>query len=117
MIELYVLHNKKPVLQPDIELWANFMDNEELRRVALTEFNYHDYDTTIRVSTVFLGIDHGWDKSLRLFETMIFGKYVDGIDRSETWDDALLTHVRVCKFVENQAKELGLTPLIKAPII
>lgn len=48
------------------------------------------------VSTVFLGIDHGWGGSHLWFETMIFGGPHDQWqDRYETYDQAEAGHKRV----------------------
>lgn len=46
------------------------------------------------VSTIFLGIDHNWgNKPPLLFETLVFGGYMDGeSDRSESWQEAERSH-------------------------
>lgn len=49
----------------------------------------------VRVSTVFLGIDHNWSDQgpPLLFETMIFGGKHDGYQvRTATYDEALAAH-------------------------
>jgi hypothetical protein len=47
----------------------------------------------IRVSTVFLGLDHGWGTRPMWFETMIFGSSMDGYQmRYETIEEARLGH-------------------------
>jgi len=68
-LQFYVLDaNHRPVPVDDIKEWAQFFEDDEARRVALTSIN------GLRVSTVFLGLDHGWNSNRRpiLFETMIF---------------------------------------------
>lgn len=53
----------------------------------------------IRVSTVFLGIDHRFneDGPPILFETMIFGGPHDGFqDRCSTWKEAVAMHINAC---------------------
>jgi hypothetical protein len=48
----------------------------------------------VRVSTVFLGINHGFaDETSLWFETMVFGGDLDGEqDRYETWEEAEVGH-------------------------
>lgn len=65
------------------------------RRVALTVIN-----TDIRVSTVFLGIDHSWndDDVPLFFETMVFGGVLDGLmHRYSTWSEAKQGHAIILK--------------------
>ena len=54
----------------------------------------------VRVSTVFLGIDHNYnsDKEPLLFETMIFGGALDQWQwRYSTWEEAEVTHKAICE--------------------
>jgi len=56
----------------------------------------------VRVSTVFLGLDHRFygDGPPLLFETMIFGGPHDGYQRRyATWDDAERGHTDACELV------------------
>lgn len=58
-----------------------------LRHIGETEVN------GVRVSTVFLGIRHGWGTRPQWFETMIFGGPLDGLQhRYETHDEAVAGH-------------------------
>jgi hypothetical protein len=63
----------------------------------------------IRVSTVFLGLDHSFGGGPPLvFETMIFGgEHDEFMDRCFTWDEAVAMHREACKmaFGENYAEE------------
>lgn len=63
----YILKDKKPVLCEDLIKWSKWFHDAE-RHVAGNTIN------GIRVSTVFLGLDHSYfeDEPI-LFETMIFG--------------------------------------------
>mgnify|MGYP000154984527 CR=1 FL=1 len=62
----------QPLLCPDLMTWAAWMESGE-RRVALDVFG------DVRVSTVFLGIDHRFDAGDPvLWETMVFGGPLDG---------------------------------------
>ena len=76
--------------------WAEWIEEAD-RRVA---------DSTVgnvRVSTVFLGIDHSFDPGdpPLLFETLIFGGQHDGeMWRYETWDEAEAGHARAVQLVE-----------------
>ena len=90
----YILEEKTPVKCDDLIKWAqeNTMEN---RRVADSEKD------GVRVSTVFLGIDHGYDgKGPVLFETMIFGgDHDEDVLRYTTWEDAVIGHDHACKLV------------------
>ena len=60
------------------------------RHVALTNLA----NGGIQVSTVFLGLDHGYDNGPPvLFETLVFGGLLDGeMERYCTWDEAEQGH-------------------------
>ncbi len=90
----YILKNKKPVECSDIIQWGNWMGKNG-RHIADTEKG------NIRVSTVFLGIDHNWRSSVPiLFETMIFGgKYDQEQWRYCTWKEAEEGHKKACQLV------------------
>lgn len=69
---------------------GKFMSNGENKRVAETPLKGKGY-----VSTVFLGIDHshGIGDTPILFETMVFGGFLDQeIMRYETYEEALKGH-------------------------
>ncbi len=87
----YILVDRVPVACPELLKWGMWMENQEDRRVAETEIE------GIRISTVFLGLDHSYsfDKSATpiLFETMIFGGEHDEYqERYCTWDEAEAGH-------------------------
>lgn len=65
----YILKDKKIVKAKDIEEWARFFEINKNRRVGWKML----IDGTT-ISTVFLGIDHGWsyDELPILFESMVF---------------------------------------------
>jgi hypothetical protein len=90
--DFYILEDRIPVPVP-MEDWAERYENRRLWRVA--ETIEHD----VRVSTVFLGMDHRFgDGPPLLFETMTF-KAGDERDqrRCSTWDQAEKMHARACK--------------------
>jgi hypothetical protein len=96
----YVLdENKKAVPVSDTIEWAKGFDIQN-RRVA--ETNIGD----IRVSTVFLGLDHSWGKGPPLlFETMAFGGHGEiYCDRYTTWEEAEAGHKAVVAKLERGEK-------------
>jgi len=71
--EKYILDaTGKPVPEPNLMKWAEWFEhNRDVRRVASDEFAVNG--VAVRVSTVFLGIDHAWSGPPLLWETMVFG--------------------------------------------
>jgi len=62
----------------------------------------------VSVSTVFLGIDHGWGVSgpPLIFETMVFGGPLDQEqERYYTWTEAVAGHKAMVKRVRKEAKK------------
>ena len=85
--------NHKPVVIPDDEFPAGLMWlTNERKRVASTKHG------DVRVSTVFLGLDHGFEGGPPvLWETMIFGgEHHDYQDRYTSWEDAEVGHETAC---------------------
>jgi len=77
--------------------WARMFDQPN-RRIATTKFGRH-----IRVSTIFLGLDHSFFSSTPvLFETMVFsGKRKDVYcDRCSTYEQAERQHKIICAAVK-----------------
>lgn len=65
-----------PVAEPDLMKWAKWYEQRDVRRVADERFDAAGIE--MRVSTVFLGIDHSFgDGPPVLWETMIFGGPLD----------------------------------------
>jgi len=93
----YILVDGEPVAEPDLLKWGRWFeqaDNE--RRVAET------FVGDVRISTVFLGLDHGWGKERLLFETMVFGGAHDQYqDRYPSRDEAVAGHQQVVEMVED----------------
>lgn len=92
MSDHYILEGKTPV-KTDLMTWARWFEKGTERIVAQTK---HD---DVRVSTVFLGLDHQWgDGPPMIFETMIFGgEHDQWQDRCSTWDQALVMHCKACE--------------------
>ena len=91
----YILRDKVPVAVDDLMLWAMAFEKMD-RRVALTVG-----DNGVRMSTVFLGLDHSFGFSggpPLLFETMIFGgEHDEYCDRYSTWAEAEVGHEKARK--------------------
>jgi hypothetical protein len=89
----YVLEGKTPVPVHDVLQWGRWFESTINRHVA-DDYVVDPQAHQVRVSTVFLGLDHsfgGGDPVL--FETMIFGGASDGYqERYTTWDAALARH-------------------------
>jgi hypothetical protein len=62
--------------------WAE-LHSSEYKLVAGDNVPLPD-GTTAMVSTVWLGLDHGWGGELAIFETMVFGGSAYGLD-GEQW--------------------------------
>jgi hypothetical protein len=99
----YILDGHTPVLEPDLMVWARWFEGSRDKRiVARTEI------ADAQVSTVFLGLDHGWfqDGPAILFETMVFdGPWSGEMERCATWDQALEMHARMVALVQTAKPE------------
>lgn len=90
----YAMVGDKIVVCKDVVEWAKLFERKN-RTIAFNEID------GVRVSTVFLGIDHSYgDGEPLLFETMVFGGDHDGFcDRYSTKKEAVKGHKRVVKIV------------------
>lgn len=95
----YILQEGKPVPAANIHIWGYWYEtSKDERIVARTEIG------DVRVSTVFLGLDHGWEDEVLLYETMIFGGPHDqDQDRYTTRQQAEEGHHRMVALVEASA--------------
>jgi hypothetical protein len=92
MTDHYILDGTTPVPEPDLLTWVRWFETAD-RRVAETFL----YDGAIRISTVFLGLNHEFRprKPLRIFETMVFAPSMDfhrDYRRYSTWQEAEQGH-------------------------
>lgn len=99
--DLYILDKDgNPIVERDVYLWADWFENQELRKVALEKIGDSD------VSTVFLGLDHNYNGKGPpiLWETMVFGGKLDQEqDRcSGSKEQAEAMHARMVKRVKEQ---------------
>lgn len=87
MSEHYILDGHKAV-PVDLMVWANWLEQCKERHVADEKIG------DVRISTVFLGLDHSWgDGPPLIFETMVFGGPLDQEqDRYTTWEQAEAGH-------------------------
>lgn len=89
-----ILDGKTVVIENDLLKWAEWFQKTE-RQVSLT------WVIDIRISTVFLGLDHGYGDKQCWFETMIFGGKHSGYQkRYTTWEEAEAGHAVAVKLVK-----------------
>lgn len=91
---MYYDREGKPMAQAE---WVRrFSDDDEYKRVAL------DTVGAVRVSTVWLGLDHGFhDSAPIIFETMVFEGDRDGdCERYCTLDEAKAGHAAMVERVK-----------------
>ena len=99
-----ILDGHKVVPVKDLVEWASKFETMD-RHVAETFVGKVRYvllggPKPVRVSTVFLGLDHGHGGKSLWFETMVFGGKLDlEQDRYETWDEAVAGHKAMVKRV------------------
>jgi hypothetical protein len=95
-VSLYYDWQGNPI---DLATWAQLFNDE--RHLGEDELD------GVRVSTVWIGIDHGFGRTERplLFETMIFGGTLDGDTwRYATEAEARAGHARACSLVRLEAE-------------
>lgn len=106
--DVYKLNNDKSISRCDILEWSKQIEDPNLRKIA------HDTINGIRISTVWLGLDHGYEllhppgseyKPV-LFETMVFA-HPDNMedcycDRYCTYDEALTGHQQAIEWVKHE---------------
>ena len=93
----YILEGTKTVECTNLIQWAESFENDN-RIVAQTSIG------KVKVSTVFLGIDHSFGGDIPLlFETLIFGGSLNSkMKRYETWEQAELGHKEMVKLCQNR---------------
>ncbi len=88
------LDGKNPVPCSDVIEWGKWFEKSN-RHVADTKIG------DVRVSTVFLGLDHGFGSAPILFETMVFGgNFDEEMNRYHTWEEAEKGHAEMVRKVE-----------------
>lgn len=96
-VAILIQKTKEVVVMSNFEVWAKWFEKAgEKKRVGLDEIG------DMKISTIFLGMDHGFDGPPIWFETVIFGGDRDGESfRYETWAQAEAGHK---KLVEELSK-------------
>jgi len=86
-----ILDKDKQLIPATRDAWAAFFQSAD-RHVGDSVID------GIRVSTVFLGLNHGFERAPEWFETMIFDKdgNSQGCMRCETWAQAEEQHLAFC---------------------
>jgi hypothetical protein len=103
MTDRYILDaHGQPVPCPDLLTWARWYETAN-RRIA-QDLDEGDEGKRVRVSTVFLGLDHNrGDGPPVLWETLVFGGELDGeMQRYSSLADALAGHQAMCERVKQQ---------------
>lgn len=101
----YILHEDGTLEKVDLLTWTKWFEESHSNRIVA--INYFQ-NKEIRISTVFLGIDHRFSgvSDPILFETMIFGGVLDGfLKRYCTKVEALEGHQTACKEIDKLLKE------------
>jgi hypothetical protein len=95
MTDKFILDGKTAV-PADLMTWAKWFETSD-RRVAQDEIG------DVRISTVFLGINHQWgDGPPLIFESMVFGGPHDQETRRySTWDEAEKGHTELLALVRS----------------
>ncbi len=111
MNDKYILDGKLPVIEPDLMKWAKWFETADriVRKDTATVKLDGDPVGEVRVSTVFLGLDHSFGSGPPLlFETMVFGGALDQEqDRCSTWEAAEKMHELMCERVKRGAAAKG----------
>lgn len=105
----WILMNRVPIPCDDLFTWGRWMARDENIIVAQTAL-----DEEVRVSTIFMGIDHNWSSDYEslpiLFETIAFGEersaklfgralsYRETLVQRRycTWQEAAEGHEQIC---------------------
>jgi hypothetical protein len=105
---LYILDDRgTPQPVDDVLVWGRWFEqtNESGERIVARDRDEGPNAEDVRVSTVFLGLDHNWsdDGPPILWETLVFGGSQDGtMRRYRSREDALRGHREVCREVFNR---------------
>jgi len=98
-----ILIGHKVEVVKSLALWAKKFEicNRRVAETFVGRIRYIKGDRKpVRVSTVFLGLNHGFGGKPLWFETMVFGGKLDQEqDRYETWDEAVAGHEAMVKRV------------------
>jgi len=80
--------------------WFSWAHGSGRTRVARDDLHDAQANTTVTVSTVFLGVNTGITPASELFETHVFGGTYDRMaEKSDTWAEAERQHRLICAMV------------------
>jgi|SRR5262252_1650210 len=102
---MYILNDKgEPERTDDLMLWGRWLEDatRDRSRIVAQDRDEGPLRGDIRISTVFLGLDHNFSPHGPpvLWETMVFGGPLDGeMNRYLTRDEAFKGHQEMCKRV------------------
>lgn len=105
MGNLYILDGHTPVPEDDLNKWGEWFGktNRTVRNGVLEVSLGNKKIGQIRISTVFLGVDHSFSGKGPpvLFETMVFGgEHDQEMDRCSTWEAAEKMHEKMIERVK-----------------
>lgn len=109
MHDKYILdENGEPQLCEDTITWAKWYESRRDPSNTAWIVGKTEIAEGIRVSTVFIALDHNWgDGPPLLFETMVFGGVHEGWqDRYATRKEATEGHERACAMVRESLTKL-----------
>lgn len=87
----------KQILPIEPELWGEWFQNAD-RQLYFDQIGLE----MVEVSTVFMGIDHGYGCPPPLFETLItFGQFHGETFQATSFKEAKRNHRRACRMVRN----------------
>lgn len=111
MLVNYILKGKEPIPCEDIHEWGEWMAVADRTVLKTVLEHIDDSEKRVGISTVFLGVDHRFDKGPPiLFETMVFGGPMDGeMNRYCTWEQAEQGHNSMVQ----QVIATGFIPLLE----
>lgn len=111
-MKYYILAGDVAVEEPDLTKWGKWFETHE-RQLGEDWIN-----PSIRVSTIFLGLDHGFQPSRHpvLFETMVFGGIMDGTQlRYCFYQEAIQGHEDMVRLVRTAEEELAVKKKLSSP--
>lgn len=101
MTEKYILVDGEPV-EADLYTWAQWIETRQREKIV-----QQDYIGGVKVSTVFLGLNHNWgDGPPILWETMIFGGPHDQYQERYASTDAVIGHQRALRILRGEEAAL-----------
>ena len=107
-IDHYILDGTMPRPCEDRLVWWQWFTTAD-RHAGDTWFGEPDAEDAVRVSTIFVGLDHQCERGgpPLLWETKIFGLDEDICAYYSTWEEAEAGHARWCAYVQARSQLSG----------